>query len=295
MANREFFFFYPPTWDFPPGGPIKLGNIITSVKKPQRPLSHSPPLEDSDIFKTEKRSVQYTKEKLRRGKFSILTKFFNVLGFSVDVSAEVDNSKEETFNFKTLETTQFIPTPSYIQTCIEADNVRHFLQLSRYRKPVYIITGLKVVIGAEANTLKSRTVGGTLAVEVDSTVWSSGTVPLDRGPGVEGKVGNESRTKWEGSSDFVFAFRVIKVFVGKATGQAVSEEDYRKGAMLGSEREKVKGPELSVLKVEEADAEAEGFDAEELMDDEDVVVCAIPRDQDSDDCHASRRTDSVAS
>lgn len=91
MANREFFFFYPPTWDFPPGGPIKLGNIITSVKKPKRPLSHSPPLEDSDIFKTEKRSVQYTKEKLRRGKFSILTKFFSVLGFSVDVSAEVDN------------------------------------------------------------------------------------------------------------------------------------------------------------------------------------------------------------
>lgn len=90
MANREFFFFYAPTWDFPPGGPIKLGNVITSVKKPQRPLSCSPPPEDSDIFKTEKRSVQYTKEKLRSGKFSILTKFLSVLGFAVDVGAGID-------------------------------------------------------------------------------------------------------------------------------------------------------------------------------------------------------------
>ncbi|RYP30526.1 hypothetical protein DL767_006203 [Monosporascus sp. MG133] len=283
MANREFSFFYAPTWDFPPGGPIKLGNVITSVKKPQRPLCCFPPLQDSDIFKTEKRSVQYTKEKLRSGRFSILTKFLSILGFGVDVGAEIDNSDKETFIFKTLETTQFIPTSSYLQTCIEADDVRRFLQISGYRKPVYIITGLKVVTGAEANTLKSRTVGGTLAVEVDGSVWSGGTVPIGGGPGVEGKVGNKAGTKWDHSSDFVFAFRVSKVFVGKVTGQVVSEEDYRKGAMLGNETEKVKGPELSVLKVEEPDADGEGFDAEELMDDEDVVVCAIPRQEDPDD------------
>lgn len=96
-------------------------------------------------------------------------------------------------------------------------------------------------------------------------------------------MGNKATTKWEGSSDFVFAFRVSKVFVGKAAGQVVSEEEYRKGAMLGNEEEKVKGPELSVLKVEDPDAEGEGFDTEELMDDEDVVACAIPREEDSDD------------
>lgn len=88
MANREFCFFYAPTWDYPPGGPIKLGSVITSVKKPQRPL-FSPPAPE-DVFSTEKKSVQYTKEKLRRGKFSILTKFLSVLGFGIDVGAEID-------------------------------------------------------------------------------------------------------------------------------------------------------------------------------------------------------------
>ncbi|KAH8745340.1 hypothetical protein F5883DRAFT_266517 [Diaporthe sp. PMI_573] len=283
MANRQYFFFYAPTWDYPPGGPIKLGNVITSVKKPERPLHCTPSPEGSGIFSTKKMSVQYTKEKLRSGKFSILTKFLSVLGFGVDVGAEVDNRDEEIFSFKTIETTQFFPTPSYLEKCIEADDVRRFLQISGYRKPVYIITGLKVVTGVEASTLKSRTVGGTLAVEVDGTVWSGGTVPIGGGPGMEGKVGNKATTKWEGGDDFVFAFRVSKVFVGKATGQVVSEEEYRKGAMLGNEEEQVKAPELSVLKVEDPDAEGEGFDTEELMDDEDVVVCAIPREEDSDD------------
>ncbi|KAI8712721.1 hypothetical protein NCS52_01370900 [Fusarium sp. LHS14.1] len=281
MANRDFFYFYAPTWDYPPGGPIKLGNVITSAKNPHRPLFCSPPPEESDVFKTEKKSVQYTKEKLRRGRFSILTKFLSVLGLGIDIGAEIDRSDEETFVFDTLETTQFIPTQSYLQTCVEAENVRHFLKLSEYKKPVYIITGLKVVTGAQANTIKSRSVGGSVGVEVDATVWTA--VPIGGGPGVEAEVGNKVSTKWEGSSDFVFGFRVSKVRVGEGTGQVLSEKDHRKGAMFEREYTKPKGPELSVLGVEQPDARVEGFDLEELMDDDEVVFCAIPREEESVD------------
>jgi hypothetical protein len=90
MANRQYFFFYAPTWDYPPGGPIKLGNVITSVKKPERRLHCAPP-DASGVFSTEKKSVEYTKDKLRSGKLSILTKLSGVLGFGVDVGAEIDN------------------------------------------------------------------------------------------------------------------------------------------------------------------------------------------------------------
>lgn len=90
MANRDLFYFYAPTWDYPPEGPIKLGNVISSVKKPHIPLIHSPPTEETGVFKTEKKKAQYTTEKLRSGKFSILTKFLSVLGFGVDISAEVE-------------------------------------------------------------------------------------------------------------------------------------------------------------------------------------------------------------
>ncbi|KAF9875113.1 hypothetical protein CkaCkLH20_07379 [Colletotrichum karsti] len=282
MANRDFFFFYAPTWDYPPGGAIRLGNVITSVKKPHRPLFCVPPPGDSDVSTTEKKSVQYTKEKLRSGRFSILTKFLSILGLGVDIGAEIDNSDEERFIFKTLETTQFTPSAQYVQKSIESDNVRRFLQNARYRKPVYIITGVKIVRGAEANTSRSRGLGGTFAVEVDGTLLSGGAVPIGGGPGTEGRVGNKTATSWEGSSDFVFAFRVSKVFVGEKTGQVTSEEEYRKGAMLGDETEETRRPMLSVLKIEDPTAEQEGFGSQQLMDDEEVVFCAIPEEEDSD-------------
>lgn len=108
-------------------------------------------------------------------------------------------------------------------------------------------------------------------------------MPIGGGPGVEGKFDEGSETKWEGSSDFVFAYRVSKVIVGKTAGQVVSEEEYRKGTMLdGLGKEQLKTLELSILGLEEPDAEGEGFDLDILTEDENVVVCAIPRDEDAD-------------
>ncbi|KAL6922972.1 hypothetical protein ACHAPO_011726 [Fusarium lateritium] len=273
MANREFYYFYAPTWDNPPDGPIKLGNVISSVKEPHRPRFYHPPSDDSDITKLEKKSVQYTKEKLKSGRFSILTKFLSVFGFGVDIGAEIEKSDQETFFFKTLETTQFTPTAAYLQKCVEAETVRRYLEITRYRKPIYIITGLKTVTGAEANTLRSRTVGGNLAVEVDGTVWSGGAVPIGGGPGIESKTTTSEGTKWEASGDFVFAFRVSKVVV-KKTGD-LNEEEFRKGAMMDGES-KVKHSDLSIVSVEEPDAKSEGFGDEEVMEDDEVVLCGMP-------------------
>jgi len=303
MANRVFYYFYAPTWDCPPGGPIKLGNVITSVKKPERPLYTAPLPAESEVFSSEKTAVESSLEKLRTGKFSILTKFLSVLGFGIDVGAEWEKryvlplciltapltvadwqSDETRYLFDRIVTTQFVPKPEYFQRCIESESVRRYLQISRFRKPVYVITGIKVVTGAKARSIKSRSRGGTLAAEIDGTVWSGGAVPISGGPGMEGKVADTSTTQWDGSSDFVFAFRVRKIVVGKATGTVLKEVDYNVGAMLGNEdANESTGPRLSILSAEDPRAEDEGFDAEELMDDGTVVFCAIPRPEASDD------------
>ncbi|RKK99348.1 hypothetical protein BFJ68_g13224 [Fusarium oxysporum] len=275
MANRDLFYFYAPTWDYPPEGPIKLGNVISSVKKPHIPLIHSPPTEETGVFKTEKKKAQYTTEKLRSGKFSILTKFLSVLGFGVDISAE------GIFKFETLETTEFIPTSEYLQNCVESRDVREWLERSGSSKPLYIITGLKSVTGASATTLKSRTVGGNLSVEVDGTILSGGTVPIGGDPGIEGKAGTSQGTKWEGGN-FVFAFRVSKVRV-KKTGKIKSEDQYTKGANLDLQDVKRKQTGLKITAVEEPSAHDEGFEEETLMEGDEEVLCAIPKDEDSDD------------
>ncbi|KAH6950810.1 hypothetical protein DER45DRAFT_619338 [Fusarium avenaceum] len=278
MANRQLFYFYAPTWDYPPEGPIKLGNVITSIKKPHISLANVLPSQDTGVFKTEKKSVQYTEEKLTTGGFSILTKFLSVLGVGVDIGAEAEKSDKESFIFDTLETTQFIPTPGYLERCTERESVRRWLELCNYRKPIYIITGLKVVTGAEANTIKSRTVGGIMFAEVDGTVWSGGTVPIASGPGIEGKVGKKRETRWEGGN-FVFAFRVSKVQV-KKTGDVVSEKEFTRGAFLDFDNAKCGEDILDVMSVAGPSVESEGFYGEMLMESDEEVSVAIPRGED---------------
>lgn len=86
MANRIPCFFYAPTWDFPPGGPIKLGNVIASVKIPELPLYTTQILAEDETYSTEKRTVEFSNEKLREGRFSIFTRFMSFLGIGVDLS-----------------------------------------------------------------------------------------------------------------------------------------------------------------------------------------------------------------
>lgn len=86
MANRSPCFFYAPTWDFPPGGPIKLGNVIASFKTPELPLYTAKLLNEDEAYSTEKLAVKFSYEKLREGKFSILTRFMSFLGVGIDAS-----------------------------------------------------------------------------------------------------------------------------------------------------------------------------------------------------------------
>lgn len=176
-----------------------------------------------------------------------------------------------------MDTTQFVPKEDYVQKCIEAVPVRRYLDRSRYRKPVYIITGLKTVTGAKAKSHKSRAIGGNLGFEVDGTIWSGGTVPVGGGPEIEGRAKKKERTTWEGSSDFVLAFRVRKVSVKRSTGAVTEEEDYQKGAMLGIEPEKIDVPELSIAAEEDPEAEDEGCEKEELTEGDAAIPCAVPK------------------
>ena len=92
MANQERYYFYAPTWDCPPDGPIKLGNVLLSVKKPDRPTAHCQPSEESDIYHSEKRGVDYTADKMRSGRFSVLTKWLSFLGLGVDVGHDLSKT-----------------------------------------------------------------------------------------------------------------------------------------------------------------------------------------------------------
>jgi hypothetical protein len=145
----------------------------------------------------------------------------------------------------------------------------------RYRKPVFVVTGIKVARGARARSMRIKGLAVETAVEADAAVW--GGVPIAGGPGVGGVKETRREVGWEGRSDFVFAFRVKKVMAEKRTGGVKSEHDYRAGAMLDSGAGDVTdNPILRVMEVGEADGGQDEFSVEVLMEGDEEIVCAVP-------------------
>jgi hypothetical protein len=134
-----------------------------------------------------------------------------------------------------------------------------------------------VVSGATAKSGKYRGIGGGLGFKFNGAVHKSDLVPI--GGGAETEVNREGRDlmSWEGSSDFVFAFRVVKVVVKKHTNKAIAV-DYTKGAMMGTDRVLEKdSARLDITVVEGMEAEEADWASQELQEGDEAVRCAIPR------------------
>jgi hypothetical protein len=111
-------------------------------------------------------------------------------------------------------------------------------------------------------------------------------VPVSGGPGVEGKTGNSKSMSWGESSDFVFAFQVWQVKVGRKTGVA-SGKDYKKSANLENKAGEAEKVELEVKDVGEVTGkEAKEFEEVGVEEDGEAVLCAVPKakeDEEDDD------------
>ncbi|KAF2025167.1 hypothetical protein EK21DRAFT_117095 [Setomelanomma holmii] len=276
MANATPEYFIAPTWDFPPNGPIVLGSIISSLKTPHRRLALCLP-GDNDVLSSSKTGVSLSKDKLSSGGVTVLTTFLaGLLGLGVDVGAEWKKSDAKSFTFDRIDTTHFIPTEEYVTRCIENKAVRRFLETSRYRKSVYIITGVKVVSGAKGATTKSRGTEGMLGVQADGTILSGGMVPVGGGPELSRGRETKAAVSWEGSTDFVLAYKLSEVRVRKS-GELKQERDYLKGALLGDAPNEDEPEALAVEVVGNPEFVASsGFVLEDLVEDDEVVSYGVP-------------------
>jgi hypothetical protein len=98
MSNKTTFYFYAPTWDYPPPplGPLKLGTIFSNLKRPAESVLYTASVPDrsdnegSTPYSTSKNDVEISTEKLRQGRFAILTQFLSVLGLGVDFGVDWD-------------------------------------------------------------------------------------------------------------------------------------------------------------------------------------------------------------
>lgn len=176
-----------------------------------------------------------------------------------------------------MHTAEFFPDQDYIKSLLQTSPLADHI-LKKQRKRLFIVVGVKTVSGASARRTHSRTVGGSLDVGIDAAIIGS-PVPASIGPAVMTSTGTSEDISFEGSDDFVFAFRVQKLRV-KRREEGVRQEDYAKGALFGYGAAGKNAPELMEISELDAFDGLDGFvsqDVDEEGGKATVHTCTCPK------------------
>lgn len=173
-----------------------------------------------------------------------------------------------------MHTEEFFPDEEYIKELLQRSPVATRM-LTKQHKNLFVIVGVKTVSGAAVKRTHSRNIGGSLDISIDAAVAGS-PVPASVGPSVVSSSGSNESVSFEGSDDFVFAFRVQKLRV-KRREVDVRQENYVKGAMFGYGAAGKKEPEFLEIEELEASDGFDGFVSQGVDDEGGQAVVHVPK------------------
>jgi len=228
-------YFLCPTSDFihpPPAGPLCFGSIIRSTSTPQFALNRAATVAvpDADTFppvtETDWKTTISTERDLGLG---VYAQFLQLATAGADLSLQTSQKTTSAFAFGAVTTLAFEPSREYVQEAIKAaPAIQTWLREPKQKfSPVgvslFMVTGLKIVKGARIKYETSKTTAVTGNFGFDLTAMGT-TV----GPKGSWTAKREDETEFDRESEFVFAFRVKRLRIGRN----LKVEEYNKGAFL---------------------------------------------------------------
>src|SRR5579862_2168369 len=207
MATKTY--FLAPNFDFVPDRYIDLGRIITDPSDPGTSLNpDGPKPPPSSVQTSTQKNWEKVIEQCRKAKIGVWARFAGQFGIG-DTSVSVDSVKNDVYKFRELETRIFQPTDEYIEETVQYPQVARFAQKNRYRKPIFMITGVKIARGANI----SKEVARVRELSAKTGIYGMlGGVSADLTGGGEASGLQREKESFEAPSDFVFAFRLRKIF-----------------------------------------------------------------------------------
>ncbi|KAI5925585.1 hypothetical protein F4810DRAFT_717917 [Camillea tinctor] len=169
MAPKIPTYIPSPNWDIPSDSDIVvLGRLIKDPSDPQSKISVSAdPITPPKIYEGEKTDWKATLDQMRSGRIGLWAKCLQLAGELLSFSQL--QSSIENHEFTVLETKYFLPDDEYFTQAVEDAGVQAYFMVHNQRKPVYMITGIKIARGASLNT-ETRTESSAKAeVKVDAT------------------------------------------------------------------------------------------------------------------------------
>jgi hypothetical protein len=247
-----------PGFDMSPGSVI-LGSILRLPQFPEEILNKGQiiPIDPTPTPHTQS-NYKETVKKAKKGKIGIWARVVKSVGAGAEVGAGANNTDDYEYSFEKLETTSFYPDPAYIEEAIKKSRMKMYLEGSE-NAPVYMVTGVKVVRGANS-IVKTKMAKGREAhayCGISATVFGS---PVNIGPSIDGSKSRTHEVSFGGStdagdiSDFVIGYRLRIITFEKKDDQLVTtSESYLDGATMadGTEEHGESPPMPAVVHVDD--------------------------------------------
>jgi hypothetical protein len=134
------------------------------------------------------------------------------------------------YKFQELENRIFQPTDESIEEALQYPQVVRFVAKRGYRRPLFMITGVKIAWGANISKEAAKARGLSAKAGIYGML---GGVRGDMTAGGEASELLREKETFDTPSDFVFAFRLRKIFYEKGMKGSVQHRDFTKGALFG--------------------------------------------------------------
>ncbi|KAJ9133330.1 hypothetical protein NKR23_g10838 [Pleurostoma richardsiae] len=195
-----------PNFATAPDGAIKLGHVLKNLtefvavnRNSIVPISNPNPVDIKDGFTA-------TRAKLLSGELGFFAKVLALVGIGVGASIFYHKSSSDVLSFAKLVTVTFDPTDDYIAETMKLADINIFLANTEYKKPLYLITGLKIGQQGSMQSMTTTAIGGG----AEAAAGPPG-LPVEAGARLNVARATQEGIAFTNSTDFIVAFRVRKV------------------------------------------------------------------------------------
>jgi hypothetical protein len=158
-----------------------------------------------DIYLDHKGGFEATRSRLKSGEFGFWAKLIGVDGIGGEASISASRSETDTYKFNSVDTEFFYPSPNYISQCMGLSDVEDYIKGWEYKKPVYLVTGIKVAKGVSVRVEGAAKMEGKLELGLNCC-------EIQAGPRAEAKVENKPVSVFTASSDIVVGIQCLKIY-----------------------------------------------------------------------------------
>jgi hypothetical protein len=224
-------YYFPPNFDYPPKGFLWPGRILTDPFDPvsclTREIEVPPYPADTPLRESFKIDWNGDTERKRSGLIGLWLRFLEFVGIETSASISWSKGDADLYTIPRLETKFIEPSKDYIEERAMLPEVASFIVETDFKKPIYLVTGVKVAYGASMAWDKWH------EIAAGGKFGASGTAAGAPGGGgfeTNAQDSSKQKTGFRKSSPIVFGFQIREIYYDKDLN--LQNKSFDKNAVL---------------------------------------------------------------